>query len=474
MKTETRILLVDDNLAVLEVTSRLLWSKGYEVSTAPTGLEGLRLTRQWLPDLVLLDVQLPDLDGFEVCRQIKSDPALLDVFVILLSGEATSASEKAGGLDTGADEYLTKPIDTQELMARIRTAARLRHTTAALRASEQHYRRLVEILPDAIGLLDAQGRLAAVNSQAVSMLGYAEAGLLLGKRAVELAPPEEQERLGAGLALALRTGVLQNVEYTLLRKDGRCFPAEISAAVSSEGHGQPSELVLVVRDITERKRTEEELRRLPRRIIEAQETERQRVARELHDGVNQIIASAKMRLLKVEDDIAAIDPAAPRMLARCGELLVQALEENRRIAHGLRPSDLDELGLAEACRNLCKELEARSDLQVSCHITEPAKRLSPTVELNLFRIIQETLNNAEQHAQATVVSLQMAIQDGSLELSVRDNGRGFDLKSARAFQDKRRGIGLTNVRERAAALGGVCELNSAPNQGTVIHVRVPV
>jgi signal transduction histidine kinase len=155
-------------------------------------------------------------------------------------------------------------------------------------------------------------------------------------------------------------------------------------------------------------------------------------------------------------------------------LLVQALEENRRIAHALRPSDLDELGLAEACRNLCKEVEARSSLKVSCQITGPAKRLPPAVELNLFRIIQETLSNAEQHAQATTVSLEMAIRDRSLELSIRDNGRGFGLKRVRASQDRRRGIGLTNVRERAAALGGVCEVNSAPGQGTVIRVRVPV
>jgi len=326
MKTKTRILMVDDNPALLEVISKLLRSEGYEVATAPTGLEGLWLTRRWLPDLVLLDVQLPDLDGFEVCRQIKADPALLDVFVIMLSGQATSASEKAGGLDTGADEYLTKPIAAEELFARIRTAARLRHTTAALRASEQHYRRLVEILPDAVGLLDAQGRLTAANPQALSMLGYAEAGLLLGKSAFELAPPEEQERFRADLALALRTGVLQNVQYTLLRKDGRRFPVEISVAVPSEGRGQPSGLVVVVRDITERKRTEEELRRLPRRIIEAQEAERQRVARDLHDGVNQIIASAKMRLRKVESSIALINPAATQVLARCYELLVQALE----------------------------------------------------------------------------------------------------------------------------------------------------
>ncbi len=354
MKTKTRILLVDDNPDLLDVISALLRLKGHEVCTAPNGLEGLRLARQWRPDLVLLDVRLPDVDGFEVCRRIKSDPALVDVFVILLSGEATSAAQKAGGLDTGADEYPTKPVDAEELAARVRTAARLRHTTAALRASEQ------------------------------------------------------------------------------------------------------------------------ELRRLSWRIIEAQEAERQRVARDLHDGVNQIIASVKMRLRKIEDSLATANPTASQMLARCDQLLVQALEENRRIAHALRPTDLDELGLAEACRHLCKELEGRSNLQVSCQIEPLAQRSSPTAELNLFRIVQESLANAEEHARATKVSLLMRLRDGRLELVIQDNGRGFDPASARPGQDKRRGIGLTNLHERAAALGGACEVKSAPGQGTTIMVRVPM
>ena len=279
-----------------EVISRLPQSKGYEVSTAPTGLEGLRLTRQWLPDLVLLDVQLPDLDGFEVCRQIKADPALLDVFVIMLSGEATSASQKAGGLDTGADEYLTKPLDAQELMARIRTAARLRHTTAALRASEQHYRRLVEILPDAVGLLDAEGRLVAVNPQALSMLGYSDAGLLLGKNALQLAPPEEQARFRAELAQALRKGPCTTPNSPSCARTAAALPAEISAAVSSEGREQPRAWSSWRATSPNANGPRRRLRALPRRIIEAQEAERQRVARDLHDGVNQIIASAKMRL----------------------------------------------------------------------------------------------------------------------------------------------------------------------------------
>jgi two-component system sensor histidine kinase DegS len=119
-------------------------------------------------------------------------------------------------------------------------------------------------------------------------------------------------------------------------------------------------------------------------------------------------------------------------------------------------------------------LESRSKIKVSCQIPAPDTRLPPAVELNLFRIVQETLHNAEQHARPSAVALELAIRDGFLELSVRDNGRGFPPKRPAAGPDKRRGIGLTNIRERAAALGGHCEIKSTPRKGTVIRVRVPV
>jgi len=113
-----------------------------------------------------------DLNGIDICRQIKAD-ALLDTFVVLVSGKAISAADKVGGAETGADDYIVKPVNPDEFLARIRTIVRLRETTAALRASEQHYRRLVEILPDAVGMMDLQGRLTTANRQAVEMLGYA-------------------------------------------------------------------------------------------------------------------------------------------------------------------------------------------------------------------------------------------------------------------------------------------------------------
>jgi signal transduction histidine kinase len=169
----------------------------------------------------------------------------------------------------------------------------------------------------------------------------------------------------------------------------------------------------------------------------------------------------------------ALNPVAKELLARCDELLVQALEENRRIAHDLRPTDLDALGLADACRNFCRQFQARTNLVVKTRLARFAQRCPPATELNLFRIVQEALNNVEKHAHAKTVRLQIASQPGGLLLRIQDDGHGFDPSVVKPDRRKEGGIGLTNIRERAAILGGTCEVVSAPNQGTTITVRVP-
>ena len=173
MNMTTSILVVDDDPAVLQLFSKILRAEGHRVWEASTGQQALQVAREKRPDLVVSDVMLPDLSGIEVCRQIKADAALTDVFVVLISGEAVTVPHKVHGLDTGADDYLVKPVDLHEFLARLRTIMRLRNTTVALRASEQRYRQLVEILPEAAGLIDLQGRFLAMNPQGAAAFGYA-------------------------------------------------------------------------------------------------------------------------------------------------------------------------------------------------------------------------------------------------------------------------------------------------------------
>ncbi len=311
------------------------------------------------------------------------------------------------------------------------------------------------------------------NLATTRMFGY-DRDELIGRTTASLHVNEAMAKQFADVMhSASRTkGFLSELEYKLKRKDNTIFPVEYGVMPIRDEAGEIVSRVNVVQDITDRKRAEEELRRLPRRIIEAQEAERQRVARELHDGVNQVIASVKMRLLQVAGG-APLNPATREILGRCDKLLVQALEENRRIAYNLRPSDLDELGLAVACRNFCKELQARTNLTVKCYISPLRQPLPPEVDLNLFRIVQEALTNVEKHAQAKTVRVRLLLSNGSVVLKIQDDGRGFVRHRPKVGRGKRPGLGLTNMRERALSLGGTCEVLSAPQKGTTINVRIP-
>jgi two-component system NarL family sensor kinase len=349
---------------------------------------------------------------------------------------------------------------------------RLMETTVALRASEQHYRRLIEILPDAVALIGTDFRLNGLNQRVAAMLGYDTPTELLGKNVFEIIQTKDHARFRVNIA-ALKIGTIGSAEYVFLRRDGKGVPVEMSAAISTASNGEHLGLITVARDVTERKRAEEELHQLPQRITEAQEAERLRVARELHDGVNQVIASATMRLRRVQGMLSGQNPAAVEILSRSHQLLLQALEENRRIARNLRPNDLDELGLLAACRNLGKELENRAGLVVNCVFSRLDLPLPPEVDLSLFRIVQEALNNVEKHAQAKKVRLRLRIERDTVVLKIQDDGCGFNPMVPKLSKDGRRGIGLSSLRERASGLGGTCEVTSDPAKGTAITVRVP-
>ena len=372
--------------------------------------------------------------------------------------------------------YSERDLQLLQTLADHCGAALLRIEAAEARhAAEANYQRIFEQATEGIVQTTPEGRYRSANPAAARVLGYTTPEELIasvtsiGRQTY--VRPEKREEL---IRLLETEGSVAGFEVERYRKDGSKFWTSINAHVIRDATGAIRYYEGTNQDITERKQAEAELRRLPQRIIEAQEAERLRVARELHDGVNQLLASAKMRLRQVEAGLGATAPAAREILGRCNQLLVQALEENRRIAHDLRPSDLDELGLVAACRNLCVAFQSRTTLRVSARLPRVWQRLPSAVELNLFRILQEALTNVEKYAQAKSVRLRLAVAGDIVVLQIRDDGRGFEPNAAPRAKKPHRGIGLTNMNERAAAMGGTCELVSRPNQGTTITVRVPL
>lgn len=344
-----------------------------------------------------------------------------------------------------------------------------KHTEQSLREREQISHEIIDSALHGFWMVDLRGELQDVNAAYCRMTGYTRKELLR-KHVSDLDVGEPSRKLMLRHIQRLVRMGSERFETRHRRKDGSTFAVEVNATYLQLGGGY---LFAFLNDITERQQLDEERRHLSQQILAAQEAERARVGRELHDGVNQIIASARMRLRNVQQHANSLGPADRAILYRCDQLLAQALDENRRIARNLHPGDLDQIGLPEACLKLCKELASRTSLKVKSTVPRKWPRLIPTAELCLFRIVQEGLNNVEQHAEAKSVRLQLEVQDSGLVLKIRDDGGGFDSHAPKTKGQKRHGIGLANMRERATSLGGTCAVVSTPKRGTTITVRVP-
>lgn len=579
--------------------SKLLRADGATVWEARTGRQALKLAREKRPDLVVLDGRLPDRSGREVCRQIKAEAGLADVFVVLVSGEAPDAAHGVGGSEEAqADDFLVAPLAPAEFVARIRMLLRLRAATVALRAREQRYRRLIEILPDAVGLIDLQGRVLTVNPQGLAMSGYPSAEELLAKSIFDLTPAAEHKRLKADLARTLQAGVLRAAEYTMLRKNGRRYSVEMSIAVLKDGPGQPRGLVGVVRDITgrkraqqrltdaltltqtvltassvgilvyhssgqclfaneaagliacasveqllrqnfrriaswrncgllamaeetlrqgglhvsevhtvttfgkevwldcrtarlvfdgdshlllltteitDRKRAEESVRVLSRRLWQAQDEERRRIARELHDSVGQKLAALTMILGAVEDQVSGAVPRCRKEISESLAMIGECAHEIRTLSYLLHPPFLEELGLAGALRSYCERLSKRIGLRVTLDVPETVGRLPAEVELALFRVVQEALSNVQRHSGGRSARLRLTHRADQVWLEVSDRGRGIPAARLKAVLQGTAapGLGIVSMRERLRQLNGRVGIRSR-RKGTTVRAILPL
>jgi signal transduction histidine kinase len=203
-----------------------------------------------------------------------------------------------------------------------------------------------------------------------------------------------------------------------------------------------------------------------RRVVEAQEAERRRLARELHDETGQALTSILLGLKGLEEKVSPDDLSAP--VGDLRELVVSTLQDVRRLAVELRPSTLDDFGLVAALERLTESFAEQSKIPVDFQSTLPPERLSEEVETALYRIVQESLTNVVKHAQATRVSVLLTRKNGSVAVVVEDDGRGFD--PAAVTDD---GFGLVGMRERVASLGGRLELESG-EEGTTVAAEVPI
>lgn len=339
---------------------------------------------------------------------------------------------------------------------------------------------LFEHAPNGVVVMDSDGLIALLNVQIESMFGYGRDELV--GRSLEMLVPA---RFRSGHS-EFRQGYLRSpatrpmgAGRTLFarRKDGSEFAIEVGLNPISTRAG--SLVIATVVDITERLRSEGQLAEvlaehddLRRRLMQAQEQERLRLARELHDQTGQDIAAAMLTLKGLEP---SVDSAGQGGLQRLRGLLDQIGKTLQRVARQLRPTSIDDLELGAALANHISEWSEQFGIEADFHCGGSLDDLGQEVRTTVYRLIQESLSNVAKHAGADSVSVVIDRAEAMLRLTIEDNGCGFDTATAgkRAREEFRGGLGIAGMRERVALIGGEIELESSIGAGTTIFAGIP-
>jgi PAS domain S-box-containing protein len=346
-------------------------------------------------------------------------------------------------------------------------------TQQAFWLSEGRLAGILDIAEDAIIVTDRDRSITLFNQGAAKLFGY-DPTEVLGKP-IDLILPDRFLEDGAhnsdAFAQAPKSArrMAHRREVFGLKKNGREFPAE--ASISKLAAGETTTFTVILRDISDRLRTERQLESLAAELMTAQEEERRRISRELHDDINQRLA-----LLAIEMGNMLSDPAAMTGQAReTAQLLAQRLalisDDVRRIAYEFHSSRLDDLGLTAALKQLAEEWSAKTGIKMVLVQEEMADPLPHAIASCLYRVTQESLANVMKHARAARVELELTCDDQEVTLSISDTGVGFDFNE---IQARPSGLGLVNMRERVRAVRGRLDIQSEPDRGTHITIQVPL
>lgn len=350
--------------------------------------------------------------------------------------------------------------------------AERKRAEAALRESEERYRELFENAKDAIYVHDLDGIYLKVNRAAETLSGYTR-DEIVGHNLSEFVVEEHVRNVRHSFCTKLAKRGETTYELDVIAKDGRRVPVEVSSRAIYE-NGKMIGVQGMARDITERKLAEDTLLMFSRRLIEAQEDERRRIARELHDQIGQVLTAVKMNLSTVQQLCNSAE--AESHVKENLEAIDEALRLVRDLSVDLRPPVLDDLGLATALRWYVDRYARRTGLNVDVIVELPDEneRFSRDLETACFRIAQEALTNVVRHASASQIIVQLAKEDDFLFLLVKDDGVGFEPESLRKRSPRAATLGLIGMQERAHAAGGTVDVESAVSRGTEIRLKLPL
>ncbi len=414
-QTRVRILNVDDTEATRMLVSRILTKAGFEMLEATTAAQALEMVQTLRPDMVILDVRLPDGSGLDACRRIKTDPVSSPTPVLQVSATFVGEEDKARGLDVGADAYLTHPLEPLVLIATVNALLRMRKAEDALRASAREWRTTFDAISDCVALLDRDATILRHNRAFESLVGSRDDGHT-GRSAWQVLQPafEGTESLERYFRRETETPVSLK-----MRLEDRWFLAKSDPL--TDGHGAFEGAVLILSDITERRRAEMLLRD-HQQHIEQLNRHLQRAMTETHHRVkNNLQIVAGMMEMEIAEGTPTVSVEQLKKLGSCVRTLASLHDLlTYESKSGERTERVSAGRLLEKLLPMLRHSAPRHTLEWSVEDASLGVRAATSLALTL----NELVNNAAKHDHRWI-SVRFSVKDGEAEMRVEDDGAGF-------------------------------------------------
>src|SRR3984893_2232611 len=515
---KVNILMVDDQPAKLLSYEVMLGGLGENLIKATSAKEALEVLLKNDIAVVLMDVSMPDLDGFELAAMIRQHPRFQRTAIIFVSAVHLTDLDQLKGYEHGAVDYISVPVVAELLRAKVRVFADLHRKTRQLetpnRELEQRVLERTEELARKAELLVKLNMELVGKNQELDAIIHTAPDMIFSRKSdgsrdyisdrfydftgaapdsangfgwLDYVHPEDNQKAMADWMRCVESGANYEAEYRLRSREGsyRWFRAR---ALPIRDNGKIVKWYGTCSDIHDSKlleqsirdnatelekmvdRRTDELRRLSIRLMTMQDQERRRLARDLHDGLGQELAVAKMVLDKMILQKSA--QPTPDGWLQASSIVDRAIQQVRTMSHLLHPPLLDEVGLLSALSWYVEGLTKRSGIETTLDV-QPAEfpRLSTEVETAVFRIVQEALTNVFRHSEASKAWITLTQKDGTMVVSVRDDGKGIGQKVADLRPDSV-GVGIGGMKQRAKEFGGELRLTNA-QPGTLVELKVP-